>query len=116
MRFPFFWAPEQRSAGCEFKSASPAVEVYRFTARQVVLAIAFHLVDEGLAAGVCPRSCDGLAQFLVHGGDRDAPLLIVTAAHWRRMTHRERLHWLLDRSHTRIDISVDDGVARLSPA
>jgi hypothetical protein len=116
MRFPFFWAPQQRTDLTTDAASPPPINIFEFTAHRAVLAIAFHLVDQGIATHVCPRSREVMTQRLAPGGDPNRVLLRVASTHWRRMTDRERLQWLLDRTHLRVDVSDRDGVARLALA
>jgi hypothetical protein len=66
-----------------------------FDPRSIVRAIAFHLIDEGKCRAVDPHCIETVVMKLSHRLDH----LAISAAHWAEMTNRERLRWLLNRSH-----------------
>jgi hypothetical protein len=80
---------------------------YLFPPRKVIDAVAFHLLDEGIAARVCPKSVRRVVKRLC----RAAMAVQISAALWQRMDNRQRLQWLL--SSTCTDYRVGDGTAVL---
>ena len=90
------------------RHAGPA-DRHVFSSERIVDAIGFHLVDEGIAARVCPRSA---ARVLKRMG-RAALSAQIPVAAWRAMTNRQRLQWLLVNSCSDYRVGAEDGTAVL---
>jgi hypothetical protein len=85
---------------------------YVFPPRKVVEAVAYHLVDEGLAARVCPRSVERVAERVRRVG----AAVVISRALWQTMGNRQRLEWLLASSFTDFRVGATDGTAVLMDA
>jgi len=96
-----------------FESWSPTFktpETITFRPSQIILAIAFHLVDEGICASVRESSCVIASRKL----SRRIKGLRIARLKWEGMTNSERLEWLLLRSQIEI-MAAPDGSVTLSP-
>jgi hypothetical protein len=77
-----------------------------FEPEQVLAGIVFHVIDEGLARGVC---ADSVAQAVGRLRSRAQRPAIRRSA-WLAMTHHDRLEWLLAESRTTPLVREDDVV------
>ena len=91
-------------AGSEEKS--PDTSTLRFAPEQVLAGIMFHVIDEGIARGVCAES---VAQAVARLRLRPVPPTIRRSA-WLAMTHHDRLEWLLAESRSVPLVREDDMV------
>ena len=80
---------------------------YLFPPRKVIDAVSYHLLDEGIASRVCPKSVRRVVQRLC----RAALAVQISATLWHGMDNAQRLQWLL--SSTCTDYRVGDGTAVL---
>jgi hypothetical protein len=64
---------------------------YVFSPGQLVAAVTFHLLDEGIARRVCPKSVERVLRRL----GRAARPVQISASLWRAMGNRQRMEWLL---------------------
>ena len=80
-----------------------------FDPEQVLAGIVFHVIDEGLARGVCAES---VAQAVGRLRLR-TELPAIRRSAWLAMTHHNRLEWLLAESRT-IPLVREDDIVILS--
>jgi hypothetical protein len=93
------------------QSVARATKAIALTAPEVVAAITFHLLDERIAAGVCPESA---RQTLARLSRAATPLVEISRSFWGEMSNHERLAWLLATTDTSYDVQRD-GIAVLAP-
>ena len=97
------------------KAVSPALREasepagFSFAAPEVVAAISFHLLDEGLADRVCAESAGRVVRRMTAAA---APRVEISRSLWQEMSNPERLAWLLATSETSYQVNKD-GTARL---
>ena len=84
---------------------------HRFSPREVLAAIEYHLVDERIARRVAVGSTLGLMRRLERSVGRG---IEVPRSLWDAMTNRDRLRWLLTVSGTAYRVGADD-VAVVEP-
>ena len=65
-----------------------------FSPRQLVTAVTFHLIDERIAARVCPQSVERAVRRLTRAGT----WVRISGSLWRAMGNRQRMEWLLKSS------------------
>jgi hypothetical protein len=78
---------------------------YVFSPGQLVSAVTFHLLDEGIARRVCPKSVERVLKRLV----RAARPVQISASLWRAMGNRQRMEWLLVSSRTDYRVRGGEG-------
>ena len=76
----------------------------RFDPEQVLAGIVFHVIDEGLARGVCAGSAAQAVARLRQRHHRPA----IRRSAWLAMTHHDRLEWLLAESRMIPLVGEDD--------
>jgi hypothetical protein len=100
--FFFSWRHTEKPA--EGMRQDPAAdELLLFEPSQIVLAIAFHLLDEGLAAAVDATSREAVTHALTELGVR----LALPRQRWRMMDNGQRLRWLLTQAATEVAFGPD---------
>jgi hypothetical protein len=99
---------ESNGAADDGRDGSGATS-YVFSPGQVVAAVTFHLVDEGIAQRVCPKSVERVLRRL----GRAAHPVRISASLWRAMKNRQRMEWLLMSSRTDYRLRAGEGVAVL---
>lgn len=92
----FFFHRRRTGGPGEEMRRDPTGDPLLFDSSRIVLAIAFHLLDEGLAAAVDAASRDAVARGLADRGVR----LDISQARWAAMDNRQRLRWLLAEATT----------------
>ena len=99
------------SAGPRAATAAAATiaAFHVFSPARILDAVKFHLLDEGIAAHVCPRSVERVLKRM----ERAALSVEISAASWRDMENHQRLQWLLVNSCTDYRVGASDGMAVL---
>ena len=73
-------------------------DLLSFEPRKVVLGIEFHLLDSKVASAVSGESREATLDRIT----RDPGRLTIRRDRWADMNDAQRLHWLLERSHTAV--------------
>jgi hypothetical protein len=89
-------------------SPPTAQEVFRFGPHEIVRALSFHLLDEELATQIKRKSVRRTVARL----NREIGCLAIPKGDWAAMSDPQRLEWLLEESHTAVEIT-EDGTAIL---
>jgi hypothetical protein len=100
---------ESRSNRGDSSAGTPTL--IRFEPDLAVRAITFHLVDEGITTTVVPETAHATLVRLKRSSIRPT----VQHAIWGEMTNPQRLHWLLEQTHT-VARLIDDETSVLEPA
>jgi hypothetical protein len=75
---------------------APGQAILSFDDQRIVAGLVFHLIDDDHAARVSDASIQNTRERLQKTNVR----LSIAREHWEAMSNRERLEWLLARSHT----------------
>jgi hypothetical protein len=94
-----------RENGAADDGRDPRASNYVFSPGQLVAAVTFHLLDEGIALRVCPKSVERVLKRLV----RAARPVQISASLWRAMGNRQRMEWLLVSSRTDYRVRGGEG-------
>jgi hypothetical protein len=73
-----------------------------FGPAEVVAAISFHLLDEGIATAVCPEAARRTVARL---SAKPGPVVEISRSFWGEMNNPERLAWLLASADTTYDLA-----------
>lgn len=100
---------EQAETGVDVEPADGRSAVIEFNAEQVVRAICFHLLDDQHAARVSALSIHHMRDRL----RRQKLQIMIARRQWQTLNNKERLEWLLTKSHMTTSYTGD--VASLAP-
>lgn len=99
--FNFPWRRTSRRT--EQERPDPGTPMLVLEPARIVLAIGYHLLEEGIAAAVDADSRDSAVRALAGLGMR----LTVEKARWAAMRNSDRLHWLLAHASTTLALDAD---------
>jgi hypothetical protein len=78
-------------------------ELLVFEPERIVLAVAFHLIDEAIASSVDPASRDAVTRCLAERSVR----LALTRQRWAALDNGQRLRWLLAQAPIDVTLGAD---------
>ena len=102
---------DSRSSGnsAQTRTSEPSTrEVFRFGPQDITRGVCYHLLDEELAKNVKRKSIRRTVARLT----REIGCLAIPKDDWAAMSDPQRLQWLLEESHTAVEIT-EDGTAVL---